>query len=183
MLRFDASSARCEIFTFKEGLLAPMAHDLKIEVGRFSIDVDPDSLSINASFDSSSLRVVCALEGGAPAAALLNADDKQQIEKRLVEDVLEAGRYPEIRYRSTNLVKQGDELRVSGVLVLHGHERPLELVAHAIGGRAVADVALWQPDFGIRPFHAMLGALRIRPDVLVHLSLPWVAGLESPANH
>jgi hypothetical protein len=174
MLRFDASSARCEVLSFKEGLLARMAHDLKIEVSRFTIDVDTDTLAIDARFDSSSLRVVCAMDCGVDAPnATLNTDDRQQIEERIMEDVLDARRYPEIRFRSTKVVKTGDHFRVSGALALHGHERQLELVVRVAAGRAATEVALWQPDFGIRPFSAMLGALRIRPDVMVRLSLPW----------
>ena len=39
-------------------------------------------------------------------------------------------------------------------------------------GRLVAEVRLHQPDFGITPYRALLGALRVRADVLVSLSIP-----------
>ena len=36
----------------------------------------------------------------------------------------------------------------------------------------VAEVSLHQPDFGIKPYSAMLGTLRVKPDVTVVVSLP-----------
>ncbi len=35
-----------------------------------------------------------------------------------------------------------------------------------------AEVRLQQPDFGIRPYRAMLGTLRVQPDVLIRMSVP-----------
>jgi hypothetical protein len=44
--------------------------------------------------------------------------------------------------------------------------------AKKVGSHFVAQVVLHQPDFGIKPYSAMLGALRIRPDVRIELSVP-----------
>ena len=41
MRHFDQQSATCQVFTYKEGLLSAVGHDLKINVGRFTVDVDP----------------------------------------------------------------------------------------------------------------------------------------------
>ena len=62
---------------------------------------------------------------------------------------------------------------VTGELSLHGQRRTLTLQARQKGDRLVAEVTLHQPDFGIKPYTAMLGTLRIRPDVKLQLSLPW----------
>ena len=53
MARYDASNAKVQVFTFKDGLLSAMAHDLKLEVTRFELDSEGVS-----TFDAGSLRVV-----------------------------------------------------------------------------------------------------------------------------
>ena len=55
MPRYDASSAKVLVFTFKEGLLSAAAHDLKLEVTKFTVDVE--GTSVRAEFDATSLRV------------------------------------------------------------------------------------------------------------------------------
>lgn len=44
MPRLDASSADCFVFTYKEGLLSAVAHDLKLRVTRFTIDTEGDAV-------------------------------------------------------------------------------------------------------------------------------------------
>ncbi len=96
----------------------------------------------------------------------ITAGDQTTIERNIVEDVLEAKRYPEIRFRSTRIAG----LHVEGTLSLHGRERPIAFDVREEGDRRIAEVRLHQPDFGIKPYRAMLGTLRIRPDVLVRVS-------------
>jgi len=36
----------------------------------------------------------------------------------------------------------------------------------------VAEVPIHQPDFGIKPYSAMLGALKVKPDLVVRCSVP-----------
>ena len=63
-----------------------------------------------------------------------------------------------------------DEALITGELSLHGVTRPLAITARHVGDRWVADVPLHQPDFGIKPFSAFLGSLRVKPDVRVRIS-------------
>ena len=53
MARFDAYNSECLLFSFKDGLLARLAHDLKLQVSRFSIEVDESTQAIKATFDPS----------------------------------------------------------------------------------------------------------------------------------
>ena len=64
MARFDAYNSECLLFSFKDGLLARLAHDLKLQVERFSIEVEDSTRQINATFDPSSIQVVCAQVDG-----------------------------------------------------------------------------------------------------------------------
>ncbi len=170
---FGPGSARCEVLIFREGLLSAVAHDLVLRVERFEIRTDPRAPSIEASFDASSLRVVAAMRDGRPLPDALSPADVRKIEANAVGDVLHARRHPAIRFRSTAVVRRDDgALEVEGRLALHGQERPVSAVVRRAGDRLAAEVALHQPAFGIRPYVALLGAIRVRPDVVVRVSVP-----------
>ena len=97
------------------------------------------------------------------------------IEQNIVRDVLHADRYPEIRFVSGAARANGDELAITGTLALHGREREIVVSARRDGRGWMADARLHQPDFGIRPYSAMLGTLRVQADVSVRVVLPGAA--------
>jgi polyisoprenoid-binding protein YceI len=162
------------VFTFKEGLLAAAGHDLRLRVTRFSVEIDEEAPRVAATFDAASLRVDghvvdgrLVSEGG-PSVA-----ERREIEERAAREVLRTQHWPEVRFTSTSVERTGKgALRVVGRLALCGQERELAATVREEPGRYVAEVRLDQRDFGIRPFSAMLGALRIKPHVLVRLTVP-----------
>jgi polyisoprenoid-binding protein YceI len=170
--RFDASSAECLVLTYKEGLLSAIAHDLEIRVTRFEVDVSLDPLAVQATFDASSLRVVGAVRDGAVHPGALGEGDKKTIEHNLAADVLHPAEHPSIRFASTAVTREGDGYRVEGTLTLRGRAGPVSFKARPEGDRLVAEVLLHQPDFGIKPYSAMLGTLKIKPHVTVRCALP-----------
>ena len=172
----DASSADCLVLTFKEGLLSAIAHDLQIRVARFAITIDERVWRVEASFDAHSLRVVGAVRNGVVAFGELSDADKRTIEQNIVRDVLHAERYPEIRFVSEAAQARGDVLDVTGTLTLHGCARPVVLSLRRAGRGWTAETRLHQPDFGIRPYSAMLGTLRVQPDVTVRVVIPGADG-------
>lgn len=170
--RFHQDNADVLVFTFKEGLLSAIAHDLKIRVTRFSIDVDQATNAITATFDPASLEVVAAMKNGQEAPGSLSDPDRRKIEENIRNDVLQVKKYPEIRFASTS-VEEDDATgyRVRGLLTLHGQTREVTFTSRTDGEGQVAEVKIHQPDFGIQPYSAMLGTLRIKPDVLVRAAL------------
>ena len=167
MPRFDPATATCEVFTLREGVLAAVGHDLKLRVTRFELDVTRES--VRARFDAASLRVVAALREGREDPDALAERDRQEIERTCAREVLEAHRFPEISFVSSE-VGAG---RVSGILSLHGRDLAGDFVVQHAEGRAVAEVELDVRRFGIRPYTAMLGALRVQPRVRVVVTTPW----------
>ncbi|MGD8317375.1 MAG: YceI family protein [Myxococcales bacterium] len=172
MARFDAYNSECLVFSFKEGLLAPIAHDLKLRVERFSIEVDDATHEIKATFDPSSIQVVCARVDGRDDPSTLSKGDKKKIHDNVVKDVLHVRKNPEIRFESTHVVSRGEGFAVEGTLHLHSKSRAVQTSIHADGDRWVAEVQVHQPDFGIKPYSAALGTLKVKPDVLVRVSVP-----------
>ena len=172
MARFDAYNSECLLFSYKDGLLARLAHDLKLQVERFSIEVDETTHQIKATFDPSSIEVVCAQVDGRDDPSTLSKGDKKKIYDNATKDVLRVRKYPEVRFDSTNVVERGDGFAVEGTLQMHGKSRTIQTSVRAAGDRYTAELKLHQPDFGIKPFTAALGALRVKPDVLVRVSVP-----------
>jgi hypothetical protein len=169
--RFDASNSDCFIFTEKAGLLSAAAHDLKLRVERFEVEVE--KAAVQARFDASSLRVVCAMSSGREDPGALSERDRRDIEGTIGRSVLDAKGHPFIFFHSSSVVADGTGYRAPGVLSIRGCERSLGVVARHEGDRAIIEARIHQPEFGIKPYTGMLGAVKIKPDVLVRLVLPW----------
>lgn len=172
MARYDAYNSECLVFSFKDGLLSRLAHDLKLQVERFSIEVDDTTRQIRATFDPSSVQVVCAQVDGVDDPSTLSEGDKKKIYDNATKDVLRVRKYPEIRFDSSNVVKRAEGFAVEGTLQMHGKSRNVQTSIRADGDRWVTEVTVHQPDFGIKPFTAALGALKVKPDVKVRVSVP-----------
>lgn len=159
------------MLTFKDGLLSKIAHDLKIEVQK--IDVQLDEGKLVATADASSLRVVCARKDGQDAPGTLSASDKSKIEGNIQKDVLDTRRHPQIRFESTEITRDGDRNAViAGTLTLHGRSQPITVSAKLVDGTWAAEFPIDQPTFGIKPYSAMMGTLKIKPVVRVQVELP-----------
>ncbi len=172
MASFDASTAECFVFTYKEGMLSALAHDLKHRVTAFSVEIDDSTRAIEATFDASSLVVECVMKDGACVVGTLKDSHRAEIQRNVVKDILHAKKHPNIRFRSSRIEPEGEGYKIVGVLSLHGVDREIEAVARREDGRLIAEVELYQPDFGIKPYRAMMGTLKIKPALHVRLSLP-----------
>lgn len=168
MRRFDPATATVHVRTYKEGLLSRLGHDLLLAVGRFQVDVED---GVEAWFDTASIAVVHALREGRPDPAALSAADRAQIQRNLAEEVLLTRRFPRIAFRADAFGHDGDDVSAAGQLTLRGRTFDLEVRGRRSGADLVVAATLDQPSFGITPFTALLGALRIQPQVDVEIRL------------
>lgn len=172
MPSFDSNNAECLVFTFKEGLLSPVAHDLRLRVTTFSLQVDATGASVDARFDTSSLRVDTPMKDGAENPTALSAADKDKIAGQIRDDVLHSTKFPEAKFRSRTVSARADGgYDIEGELTLHGVTQPIAARTELVAGRQQVELTLHQPDFGIAPYRAMLGTLKIRADVRVRLTV------------
>lgn len=167
MPAFSQRNAATEVLTFKEGLLSPIAHDLRIRVQRFDVTVEDGE--VEGDFDLGSLTVSCARKDGADEPGLLSDADKEKIRLTMLQDVLHTARYPDTHFHA-----RLDTLRdgyIDGELELHGesHAVRAKLVDEPAGVRVSVEVH--QPTFGIKPYQAMFGTLRVRADVVIDVLL------------
>jgi polyisoprenoid-binding protein YceI len=68
--------------------------------------------------------------------------------------------------------RDSERAHIKGDLTLHGVTNQISLDAHSDGQRWNAKIILDQRKYGIKPFSAMLGALKIKPEVEVNISIP-----------
>lgn len=168
MTRHGPHDARVTVFTFREGALSAIGHDLAIEARVFSLDIDDEDVTLVV--DAASLVVRAARVAGADDARALSSSDKDKIARAIADDVLHARRFAEIR--ATARVPEGREGRAS--LTLHGVTREVPFVVDRLGVDKGADTvrvtASFAPSlFGIRPYSALLGALRVKDSVTVEI--------------
>ena len=172
MATFGAEIANCHVYTFKEGLLSVVAHDLKLRIEKFSLDINVEDGAVTATFDPSSLRVVCAMKDGSEVQGALTPKDCRYIEASIVKDVIDIRKYPQIVFTSTKVDASQGVRVVEGILTLNGQDRPIKSQVLKREGLLITECTLHQPDFGIKPFSAMLGTLKIKPDIKVVVSMP-----------
>lgn len=164
------------VYTFKEGFLSAIAHDLLFDVTNFTIKITaPASGSpfVEAEVLANSLKVLCAMKDGEHHPEALKDKDKADIEESMVKDVLHAVKYPVIHFLSKDIKEVGDIYYAKGELTLHGVTRPVEFDFKATNGADIKGrVVLPQKDYGIKPYRALLGTLKVKNEVDVGFELP-----------
>jgi polyisoprenoid-binding protein YceI len=116
--------------------------------------------------------------------AALSAADKSEIERALREEVLHTDRHPKASFGGQAAATGADRFELSGALELHGKREPLVIAGRREGQRLLADVELRPSRFGIEPYRALGGALKLDDRVVVRTWLPLseaLASLELPA--
>jgi hypothetical protein len=164
--RMDAQSpmdAVIHVYTFKEGLLSKLAHDLLLNLTRFEIEAQSDT--VHAVMDSASLEVVGAMREGVLQASV-SESDKRTIQENMVQDVLRSKRFPQVRLTAS--VKRSDlAVDLHGTLELCGVSQPMRMTLLRRGGRLSGDFEFVPSRFGIKPYRALAGTLRVQDRVRI----------------
>ncbi len=159
--------ASLRVRTTKAGMGAKLAHDLTLEAKAWSASVtfdaaDPTGSSVNLTLDPTSLEVIEFSGGIKP----LSDGDRKEIAKNINDKALQTKKYPEIVFRSTSISGQGSSFHVIGDLTIIGTTRPTTLQANvADGGQVTITGTVVQTEFGVKPYSAMLGTLKINDAV------------------
>ncbi len=165
--------------TKKAGAAAKAGHNLLIEVASWSatleVGADGGQTSIELTADARSLRVI----EGTGGVSALGDDDKARIKQTIDKEVLKGSA---IEFHSTavqgELDPTGDtQLSVSGELELAGRRRPIafELRAGA-DGRLLGAAIVKQSSWGIKPYSALFGTLKVVDEVMVEIAAELPAG-------
>jgi len=179
--RLGTDCGRLVLRTFRDGLAAQAGHDLTIEIARWS-----GELTVNDDLGPAGLDVRIDLESLTPIEGTggikpLSDRDRREIVKT-ASKVLQTDRYPESTYSAAGFERAGSGGgTIDGTLTVRGQARPLRLAVSETGpDRYRATATVVQSDYGIKPYTAFLGALRVRDAVAVEvdvdLSTPDTAG-------
>lgn len=164
-----------QLFTFKEGLLSRVAHDLRLHVERVSLTrMGEGDDRVLARFEADSIVVDGAMKGARFDPRGLSSRDKAKILDNIRGEVLRTRAHPHVEFRGRaheDPELAGDRLDIRGELSLCGVTRPLSFPATRAGELLRASVTLTPSHFGIAPYKALAGAIRLQDRVRVDLEL------------
>jgi polyisoprenoid-binding protein YceI len=160
------------LHTAAEGTAARFGHNLQIRLGQWSAKIvfeDDVPTSVQVKAETESLEVAKGFGGVSPISSI----DKKLIRRNAVKS-LKASAYPEARFACQEIRKTADGFDLIGQLEIAGAERPQTIsvrVAQAPRGYEVsAEFDVKQTSFNVKPYSAMLGAMKVADLVKVQLS-------------
>jgi len=175
--QLDSAGSELTVHVFKSGLFSGFLHDHLFVPQQWSCTVEFDAAHLEA-FRAQLSVATASLRDNQPK---LSAEDRAKVESQVASpEVLDATRFPEIRFTADRLVASADKSEefqgtVFGKLSLHGVTRPLEFPVR-VWRRGDARVVLGkvsfnQSDFGISPLSKAGGAIAVEDRVLVDFAL------------
>jgi polyisoprenoid-binding protein YceI len=154
---------------YKEGMAAKMGHDLTFEAsdwsGKITVDTDdPSASSVQVTIDPSSLEIVNAEGGAKPLSDKDRADIAKNITKTLGNS--------DISFESTEVSGTAPRISLKGNLTISGTARPVTLdLTVGDDGHAAGRTTIVQSQYGIKPYSAMMGALKVKDSVDVEFDV------------
>jgi hypothetical protein len=166
--RIGPGDGTLSVRTQRTGAAAKAGHNLLMHVtawgATLTIGEGPGESSLELAVDGASLRV----REGSGGMQELGDDDKQNIEQTIDDEVLMR---ESIAFRSTEVTATADGgLSVRGDLTLLGETRPLAFDVSVGSDDTLSAVAVVkQSDWGMTPYSALFGALKVVDEVEVGL--------------
>ncbi len=172
--RLGPENGTLSVRTSRTGAVAKAGHDLLIHVtvweATLEVGEDPGQTSIVLDADPKSLHV----REGTGGMKSLDDDDKASIRETIDDEILK-GQAVEFRSTSVRPAADGGGMSVEGELKLVGTTRPIALDVTVGGdGRLSGRVIVKQSDWGIKPYSALFGALKVADEIelAIDVSLP-----------
>lgn len=176
--RLGTESGRIVLRTFRDGLAATAGHDLVLELPRWSgelvIDDDKTPVSLEVRIDLGGLTVREGTGGLKP----LTDRDRREI-AATARKLLGTDQHPEAVFTANRFELSGDNGVLEGNLSIRGVTRPLRLqLTQPEPGSYRGTGTLVQSAYGIKPYTAFFGALKVRDavDIEVYAVIAGSAG-------
>jgi polyisoprenoid-binding protein YceI len=162
------SDGSVRVKTGRQGMASKVGHDLTLEAGNWKatlvVDGDPSRSEVKATIEPRSLEVTAATGGAKPVSDKDKKDIKKNISGLLGND--------SITFTSTSVNVNDTKVKAEGSLSIAGQSRPVTLDLTATpDGRLSGSMTIVQSEFGIKPFSAMMGALKVKDEVEVNLDV------------
>lgn len=163
--QIDTQQSTITVRVFKAGFFRGFGdnHEIRGTVKSGAI-TETNPADVHIAVDAQRLRVVD------PDAS---ANDRAQVQTRMLgAEVLDAGRFPEIRFDSEAVERaEPDGWLVHGQLSLHGQTRRLVVSVKRDQGHYKGSVTLKQTDFGITPISIAGGAVKVKDELTVEFDI------------
>ncbi|WP_416980882.1 YceI family protein [Streptomyces sp. T028] len=181
--RLGPTTGRLLIRTGRAGLGRRAGHDLTIEATRWSGEAvvtagAPDRSSVSVTVETDSLEV---REGTGGLKPLTDAD-RAEIKRTLTDKaLLHTAEHPTITFRSTRITGTPQSFEITGELTIKGRAHPATVHGKGNGAGLLRGWAtVTQSAWGIKPYTAFLGALRLADEVRVELEVARLDPADSP---
>ncbi len=159
--KLGPDNASLHVETGRSGAAAKAGHDLIIDVNSWEATLEVgESSSLALAADPTSLHV----REGKGGMQALKDDDKEDIRKTIDKDVLKK---KDISFQSSSVEPAGDGLKVSGELEMGGKSKPVSFDVTESAGTITGSATIKQSDWGIKPYSALFGALKVNDEVKV----------------
>lgn len=161
---------RVSVRVFREpgALLARMAHDVELALER--ITAREAEGRVDTAFEPASLRVTGALVDGRVDRTLLDAAQRQEIERNVQRQVLKTDRFARGRFEGEFDVSQ-TPVPVRGTLELCGKRQPVSFELDRQGDAYVGELTIAPSRWGIAPYRALLGALKLQDMAVIRIEV------------
>lgn len=165
----DGKGSRFTARAFATGLLSAFGHDPTISIPEFEGEA---RVNLNALGESSLHLVIQA--ASLTVTGDINDRDRNEINRRMHDEVLESDGYPEITYECSNLsASQTGEgqywVALNGELSMHGVTRSQPISARVtVNGdtlQAAGDFSVRQSDYEIKPVSAAGGTVKLKDEI------------------
>jgi hypothetical protein len=159
--RLGPHNATLTVETKRKGAASKAGHDLVIEVTSWEAELDvAKDPAVSLRADGGSLRV----REGSGGVTRLGEEEKAGIEQTIDDEVLK--RAPiEFRSSAVEPAESGAGATVHGELELAGTRRPISFELRSEDGRLSGTAVLKQSDWGIKPYTALFGTLKVADEV------------------
>lgn len=181
--RIDNAASQIQVLVYRAGPLASIGHNHVIRAGEISGDIYLAEPFSNSGFalrlplrelqvDPARLRTQEGSDFASQPSAQAKAGTREHM---LGPDCLDVAHYPELRIRSTQITGPEWQPDITLQISLHGQTRELTVPVAVIreGDRltAIGQFSLRQSEFGITPYRALGGGLRVQDELRLRFKL------------
>lgn len=175
MATFDIGPAtgRLLVRTGRDGVAARVGHDLTITFEEWSGQLtlrgdDVGTAAVTATIEMGSIKILEGSGGALPLTVL----DRREIRKTALR-LLDAERHPTATFVSTTTNRAGAGGSIDGTLTIRGASAPVTIAVSPRGSGWRGRTSIKQTSFGITPYRAFLGALRLADEVGIEVDVDY----------
>lgn len=158
------------LYTFKEGLLSKLAHDLRLSVTRFEIRARGSE--VTARFEPRSIQIDGVMKDGKLLRNEPGESDKAKIQQTMLNEVLRASDYPELKFVG-RMPSVEPPFPVNGELTLAGVTRSISTLLLVRGDKLTAELEITPSQWGIKPYRALGGTLKVQDRIRIAINAAW----------